>query len=180
MLRLTIPTTEYYNEATNEFVTVSEQALEMEHSLLSLSKWESKWHKPFLGSDEKTRDELLDYFRCMTVTKNVSPMIYYALTADNIRTLTAYMNDSMTATRFSEASNKKFSHEIITAEIIYYWMIDLGIPLSCENWHLNRLLTLVRVCNEKNAPAKKMSKSERFARNRMLNAERKARLHSRG
>lgn len=180
MLRLCIPATEYYNEATNEFVAIGEQVLEMEHSLLSLSKWESKWHKPFLGQEEKTRDELLDYFRCMTITKNVSPMTYYALTAENIRTLTTYMNDSMTATRFSETSNKKFSREIITAEIIYYWIVELGIPFTCEKWHLNRLLTLVRVCNEKNAPAKKMSKGERFARNRMLNAERRARLHSRG
>lgn len=180
MLRLTIPATEYYNEATNEFTTIGEQVLEMEHSLLSLSKWESKWHKPFLGQDEKTQEELLDYFRCMTITKNVSPIVYYALTPDNVRALTNYMNDSMTATHFSESSNKKFSREIITAEIIYYWMIEFGIPLMCEKWHLNRLLTLVRVCSEKNAPAKKMSKNELFARNRMLNTKRRAQLHSRG
>ena len=116
----------------------------------------------------------------MTITKNVSPIVYYALTPDNVRALTNYMNDSMTATHFSESSNKKFSREIITAEIIYYWMIEFGIPLMCEKWHLNRLLTLVRVCSEKNAPAKKMSKNELFARNRMLNAKRRAQLHSRG
>lgn len=180
MLRLTIPAAEYYDEAKNEFVYTKEQTLQLEHSLVSLSKWESKWHKPFLGKEEKTNEEMLDYVRCMTITQNVSPLIYYALGAAEFAKINSYLSDPMTATWFSDKHNKKFGREIITAEIIYYWMVAFRIPFECEKWHLNRLLTLVRVCNEKNAPAKKMSKKELFARNRALNAERRSRLHSNG
>ena len=180
MLELRIPAAEFFNEADSTFVHTDEQVLCLEHSLVSLSKWESKWHKPFLGNDKMTSEEILDYVRCMTLTPNVSPLVYYSLRDEDFKKINDYLNDSMTATWFSDKENKHFSREVITAEIIYYWMVTLQIPFECQHWHLNRLLTLVRVCNEKNRPPKKMSKKELFSRNRALNAARKSRLGTHG
>ncbi len=179
MLTITIPATEYFNSETNEFITAEGKSLSLEHSLVSISKWESKWHKPFFGLDEKTPEEVLDYIRCMTLTKNIDPDFYYRLTPDNIREIEAYIDNPMTATTFSDDRKGKGAKtvggrkKIITSEVIYYWMVALNIPMECQKWHINRLLTLIRVVDIKNQPTKKMSKKDIINRNRQLNAARR-------
>ena len=180
MLQITIPAREMWDERNNEFVYTNEQTLQLEHSLISLSKWESKWNKPFLSKESKTYEETLDYVKCMTLTQKVSPEIYVNLTDENMRDIQRYIEAPMTATTFSEEKNTKGNRETVTSELIYYWMIALGIPLECEKWHLNRLLTLVRVCNIKNSPPKKMGKNAIMSRNASLNAARRKRLNSKG
>lgn len=180
MLQITIPAREMWDEQNNEFVYTNEQTLQLEHSLISISKWESKWNKPFLSKESKTYEEILDYVKCMTLTQKVSPEIYANLTDENMRDIQRYIEAPMTATTFSEEKNTKGNREIVTSELIYYWMIALGIPLECEKWHLNRLLTLVRVCNIKNSPPKKMGKNAIMSRNASLNAARRKRLNSKG
>ena len=182
MLQITIPETEFFNAKTNEFYTAKEVTLCLEHSLVSLSKWESKWKKPFLSKEEKTKEETIDYIRCMTITQNIQPDVFSRLTLKNIQEGQNYIDDPMTATWFSDNSKKpgKRNNEAITAELIYYWMITYGVPFECQKWHLNRLLTLIKVCDVKNAPAQKMSSSERFKQQRDLNARRKAALKTRG
>ena len=179
MLRITIPAQELYDEESQEFINTNEKTLEMEHSLVSLSKWESKWHKPFLGMTEKTTEEILDYVRCMTLTKNVDPSVYRFLTNNNLKEIQDYIDDSMTATTFSKHRGGN-NREIITSEIIYYSMIELNIPFECQKWHLNRLITLIQVCTIKNQPPKKMSKSAIMNRNAAINAARKKRLNTKG
>ena len=179
MLQITIPAVELWDEKKEEFIHIKEHTLQLEHSLVSLSKWEAKWHKPFLTS-VKTREETLDYVKCMTITQNVNPDIYNYLTAENINKINEYIEDPMTATSFSNGNNNKPSREIVTSELIYYWMIAFNIPFECQKWHLNRLLTLVRVCSIKNAPAKKMSKREIMSRNAALNAARRQKLGTSG
>ena len=180
MLQITIPAREMWDERNNEFVYTNAQTLQLEHSLISLSKWESKWNKPFLSKESKTYEEILDYVKCMTLTQKVSPEIYANLTDENMRDIQRYIEAPMTATTFSEEKNTKGNREIVTSELNYSWMIALGIPLECEKWHLNRLLTLVRVCNIKNSPPKKMGKNAIVSRNASLNAARRKRLNSKG
>ena len=179
MLQINVPASEYYDEANNEFVYIKEQVLKLEHSLVSIRKWESKWNKPFLSQEEKTSKELSDYIRCMTITQNVNPVVYSNLPENVINQINAYINAKMTATWFNYRDGKQ-SREVVTAEIIYYWMITLGIPFECEKWHLNQLLTLIEVCSIKNQPSTKMSKREVMARNSRLNALRKKRLKTKG
>ena len=179
MLKITIPSAEYFDERTNRFFTIHGQDLQLEHSLVSISKWESKWKKPFLGKDPKTREETIDYVRCMNRTQNVDPEVFKGLTEQNIRDVNAYIDDPMTATTFNN-SRRKSSRQIVTSEIIYYWMISLEIPMECQKWHLNRLLTLIRVCDEKNQPGKKMSRRDVMNQNRALNRARKAKSGSHG
>ena len=162
MLKITIPAGEMYDEKTEMFVETKEQTLKLEHSLVSLSKWESKWHKPFISS-KKSYVEIVDYIRCMTITQNVDQNVYLFLTNKNVSDVNDYIENPMTATTIAEMNNKGRSKEIVTAELIYYWMIALQIPFECQKWHLNRLLTLIKVCNVKNGPAKKMSRSEHAA-----------------
>lgn len=174
MLQITIPSRDdLWDESKGEFVTSKEQKLVLEHSLVSLSKWESKWCKPFLSKQEKTTEETIDYIRCMTLTQNVAPEIYNFLTDDNIRDVNAYIEAPMTATWFSNNNTGKQNREQITAELVYYWMIALNIPFECQKWHLNRLLTLIRVCEVKNSPPKKMNRREILNRNAALNAARR-------
>lgn len=180
MLYLTIEPLELWDEANNRFIHTKERKLTLEHSLLSLSKWESKWCKAFLGKEEKTLEETIDYIRCMTITQNVDPDVYSYLSADNVRSINEYIEAPMTATKFFEPRTKRINGETITSELIYYWMIELGIPFECQRWHLNRLLTLIHVINLKRQPAKKMSRQELAARNAALNAERCKRLGTRG
>lgn len=181
MLRITVPAVESWDERNNEFVITFEgQTLQLEHSLVSLSKWESKWCKPFLGKGEKTEEEVLDYIKCMTITQNVKPDTYNYLTRDNIAQINKYIDAPMTATTFSEDNQSKAGREIITSEIIYYWMIALNIPPEYQKWHLNRLLTLIKVCSIKNAPPKKRSKGDIMRRNAALNASRRQQLNTRG
>ena len=180
MLEITIPEVEQWDEVNQEFITSKEQVLRLEHSLVSLSKWESKWNKPFLDKKEKTREETIDYIKCMTLTQNVDPNTYNLLTKENIIEINKYISSPMTATTFHEYPNKKGSREIITSEIIYYWMISLNIPFECQKWHLNRLLTLIKVCSIKQQPPKKMSKRDVMSRNAALNAARRKQLNSKG
>ena len=180
MLTITIPAEESWDEQKEEFViTKKAQTLNLEHSLVSLSKWESKWHKPFMTRDKST-EESIDYVRCMTITQNVDPSVYSRLSIANIKEIEEYIDDPMTATTFSSYGNGGGSREIITAEIVYHSMIALNIPFECEKWHLNRLLTLIKVCNIKNQPGKKMSKGEIIRRNRELNEARKQQLNTKG
>lgn len=180
MLQIKIPDIELYDEPNNRFITRKGCVLTMEHSLLSLAKWESKWHVPFLTDKQQTIEQTIDYYRCMTITKNVDPSIYENIDQKIADEIDEYINDPMTATWFNNTSSGKEDRSVITAEIIYYQMIALGIPFECEKWHLNRLMTLIRVVSTKSAPPKKMSKDEILAQQRRLNAERKARLNTKG
>lgn len=181
MLKLKIPLSpEGWDEEKQEFVAPKEQTLQLEHSLVSLSKWESKWCKPFLSKTEKTAEETIDYIRCMTITQNVDPEVYLHLTSANIADVNAYIDAPMTATTFRKDQGGKANREIITAELIYYWMIAQNIPFECQKWHLNRLLTLIRVCNVKNSPPEKRSKGDIMRQNAALNAARKKQLNSKG
>lgn len=180
MLQITIPAVELWDENKQEFVSRKEQTLQLEHSLVSISKWESKWCKAFLGKAEKTNEEVIDYIKCMTITQNVSAETYEYLTQENIDQINKYIEAPMTATYFSEEPGKKGGREVVTSELIYYWMIALNIPPEYQKWHLNRLLTLIRVCNVKNTPPKKRSKKEIMSRNAALNAARKKQLNTRG
>ncbi len=185
MLQITIPADvrEEFDEEHNEFIytiIAKEQTLQLEHSLVSLSKWESKWCKPFLSKHEKTNEELLDYIKYMTLTQNVKPEVYNRLTEENIDQINNYINAPMTATTFAKDNSKGSNREIITSELIYYWMIALNIPFECQKWHLNRLLTLVRVCNIKNTPPKKMSKRATASQYAQLNAARRKQMNTKG
>ena len=180
MLQITIPAVELFDERTQTFTNLKEQTLQLEHSLVSLSKWESKWCKPFLSKEDKTFEETVDYIRCMTITQNVNPDIYNYMTDENIRQVNSYIEAPMTATWFTENKQGGGSREQITSELIYYWMITLNIPFECQKWHLNRLLTLVRICNVKNQPPKKMNKRDIMSRNAALNAARKKQLNTKG
>ena len=180
MLEILIPGGELWDERNQMFITTEAQVLKLEHSLVSLSKWESRWCKPFLTKEDKTDEETLDYIKCMTITQNVSPETYLFLTRENNIQIQNYINAPMTATTFPKDNSKGGGREIVTAELIYYWMIALNIPLEWEKRHLNRLLALIRVCNIKNAPPKKHSTKDIMSRNAALNAARRQQLNSRG
>lgn len=181
MLQLDIQLSpEGWDEKTEQFVEAKTQTLQLEHSLVSLSKWESKWVKPFFSKEEKSYEEILDYIKFMTISKNVNPEIYSRLSQDNIREINEYIEAPMTATTFAKDKNQTKNREIITAELIYYWLISLNIPFECQKWHLNRLLTLIRVCNIKNTPPKKMSKRDLASRNAQLNAARRKQMNTKG
>lgn len=179
MLRITIPGSEQYDEENNEFITLKETTLQLEHSLVSLSKWESKWKKPFLSKEDKTVEQMMDYIRCMTITQSVKPEIYAFVTNENVEQIQEYINDSMTATTFRNMP-RTTSRRVITAELIYYWMIAFGIPFECQKWHLNRLLTLINVCSIESGPKRKMPKSEVARQQAALNAARRKQFRSRG
>lgn len=175
---ITVPAQELF-VPPDRFVTTKETSLKIEHSLVAISKWESKWHVAFLDEKvEKTNEMMLDYIKCMTISQNVDPIIYELIKGmpDVLNEINSYINDSMTATWFNDRNQKKGGRgEVVTSELIYYWMIAQNIPLECEKWHLNRLMTLIRICSEKNTPPKKMKKSEILNSNRALNeARRKA------
>ena len=180
MLIITTEDTEYYNEETSEFVSVKGRTVELEHSLVSLSKWESKWCIPFLGKDPKTNEQLRDYIRCMTITKNIPDDFYRTISTNLFEKINQYIDNKMTATTFSEIHTASKNTEVVTAELIYYWMIALNIPFECQKWHLNRLLTLIRVCSIKNAPAKTMPKNAILNRNANINALRRKQLNTKG
>lgn len=179
MLEIVVPEQEIWDEERQQFFAFKGQKMTLEHSLVSLSKWESRWQKSFLHTKDKTVAEINDYVRCMTITQNVDPLAYIFLTKENYKAINDYIDNPMTATTINE-QNKPPNREIITAEIIYYWMISLQIPFECQKWHLSRLLTLIKVCNIKNGDPKKMSEREIMSRNRSLNAARRAKLKSRG
>lgn len=171
---------EAYNEETGEFVASEYFTLELEHSLTSLSKWEEKYEKPFLGDQDKSTEEILGYIVCMTLTENVPAKVYLNLSAENITQVNRHINAKMTATTIHELDRQTRGREVITAEIIYYWMVALQIPFECQHWHLNKLITLVRVINLKNAPPKKVGRKTAAQQQRDLNAARRAKFGTSG
>lgn len=189
MFQITIsekPAREYFNESTNEFISLPGHKafqLQLEHSLISLSKWESKWKKPFLNSNSKsglTKEEIIDYVRCMTINGGVPEDAYKFIDDNELKQILDYMGDSHTATTIYDRRSQPHRNEKITSELIYYWMIRCEIPQAYEKWHLNRLLTLIKICNIKGGPEQKMSKQSIYNQNRELNAKRRASMHSRG
>ncbi len=183
MLQITVQPQEFYNEKTEEFYSIDKpQTLTLEHSLLSVAKWEARWKKPFLDNKPKTDVEMRDYIRCMTLTQNVNPIVYNGITAKQVKEIEDYMNDPMTAATFTDhrRSQSRPNGQFVTSELIYYWMTVQNIPFECQKWHLNRLMTLIRVCSEENAPKQKMSKKDAAARNRSLNAARRKKYHTKG
>ena len=181
MLTITVPISpEGWDDDKQEFVEPKTKILQLEHSLVSLSKWESKWHKPFFSKKELTAEEMLDYIKCMTLTKNMDPDVYNHLTENNVKEVKDYIEDPMTATTFSKEDKGHGNGEIVTSELIYYWMIASNIPFECQKWHLNRLITLIRVCGVKNTPPKKRSKRDIMSRNAALNAARRKQMNTKG
>lgn len=197
MLVLKIPARQVWDPNREEFLYIRETTLRLEHSLLSLAKWESKWHIPFFSSSgSMSREQQLDYLRCMTLDKGVDPKVYQFLTREQLNAINTYMDEPMTATWFHgepkpneprdpakrprQKAPPRRSGTVTTAEVLYCQMFQLGISKECEKWHLNRLLTLLRVCSEAQTPPKKMSRGEAMAQQRALNAQRKAKLHTRG
>lgn len=179
MLQITLPV-ELWDEGKQEFVYLPGQTLEMEHSLVSLSKWESKLGKPFLSKDAKTYEESLEYLKCMMLTPGVTEDTFEYLMSHRLREIDDYINSSMTATILPPNRGRKGRPEIVTAEVIYYWMIAMQIPAAYEHWHLNKLITLIGVCNVKNSPNKKRSSDEILRDQMALNAERCKKLNSKG
>ena len=180
MLKIEFPETECWDENLEQFVTQKKTVLQLEHSLVSVAKWEAKWKKPFLDKSNKTPEETIDYIRCMTITQNVDPSVYSRIDDKIVEQVKNYISDSMTATWFSDTKPKGRSREIITAELVYYWMIALNIPFECQKWHFNRLLTLIQVCNIKNNPGKKMSRNEILRNNQAINEARRKAMKTRG
>jgi hypothetical protein len=182
MLKLTIPATESFDYAKEEFIYTDELTLEFEHSLLSLSKWEQSFEKPFLGPAEKTPDEMLAYIQAMCFTPDVPIETLKRFTGEQFELLNQYINSPQSATWFNETVVKPASRgrEVITAEIIYYWIFANEIPIDCQSWHLNRLFTQLKVFEQKNAPPKKMGKADAIAQRNMLNAKRKAEMKTSG
>ena len=181
MLQITVPAVELYDEKNNMFINLEERTLHLEHSLVSVSKWEAKYCKPFISKTDKTDEEVVDYIKMMTLTQDVEPDVYKRLTKANYEAIENYINAPMTATTFKDMNGGgKKNNDVVTNEVIYYWMVSLGIDKEYEEWHLNRLLTLVRVCNEKNAPQKKMSKKDTINQYAALNKARRQKLNSKG
>lgn len=181
MLKITVPERELWDEQKQEFIKTPKQELVLEHSLVSLSKWETIWQKPFITKEQKTIEETISYVKCMTITQNVNPIVFYCLTEENINAVNEYIESPMTATWFSDKGNRRSrSREQVTSELIYYWMIALNIPFECQKWHLNRLLTLIEVCNRKNSPKKKQSLNEIVTNQARLNKLRRKQLNSKG
>lgn len=181
-LTVHVPPGEFYDHAIDQFVYSRDVTIHIEHSLAAIAKWEARWHKPFLTNKAMTGEEFLDYIRCMTLEDEdtIDPNIYMALSRSNFESIQKYIENTMTATWFKDEKKGRNGGAVITAEIIYYYMVELGIPFECENWHVNRLMTLIRVCSEKQAVPKKMARKDIFAQNAALNAQRKARLGTKG
>lgn len=180
MLKITITKKELFNEATNEFIYIPETTLSLEHSLVSISKWESKYCKSFFSREQKSDVETLEYIKCMTINTNISDDVYFGLSTENLKDIKSYIDSPMTATTVRETSRSGGGRELLTSELIYYYMIALGIPFECQKWHINRLLMLIKVCNAKNGGQKKMTKAEQMAQYRSLNQARRAALHTKG
>ena len=180
MLRLVVVGTEFFDEETETFESVGDFELELEHSLVSLSKWESKYQKPFLTNESKTSREIFSYIDAMILTPIYPDDLFSRLSQTNLNEINAYIESKESATTFGSMPERRGRGETITSELIYYWMVAFNIPFECERWHLNRLFALIRICNIKNSKPKKMSRNEIAQRNRELNARRKAEFNTRG
>lgn len=184
MLKLTVPAREWYYEKNNHFIPIKETTFILEHSLLSVSKWECKWKKSFFKTFERndqSLEEEIDYIRCMTINKDVDPFVYYGLSIGFMKKVRDYINDPMTATVITNRKNgRPGPKRIITSEVIYAQMVKYGIPFECQKWHLNRLIMLIQVCSVENGPVDKMSKSEIMKQNAAINAMRKSKHHTKG
>lgn len=180
MLELNVPEREVFDETKNEFIKIKPVSLKLEHSLVSISKWESIYEKPFLDGKDKSIEETRDYIKCMTITQNVDPLVYDVLSENEFKQIEKYLNRKMTATVIKEIDSPKKTSQFVTSELIYYWMVALSIPLECQKWHINRLITLIKICEEKNKPPKKMARSARNKHNSALNAARRNRFGSSG
>ena len=179
-ISIIVPGRDFFDSQTNRFISTKQQKLVLEHSLLSIAKWEMKWHKAYLSMEHKTDEQNLDYIRCMCLTEPSDPMVFFALTKDNVKAISDYISDPMTATTFNRR-DKRPSREIITNELIYFWMAEYNIPFDpCQKWHLNRLMTLIEVAAVKNQPPKKMGKRDILSQNAALNAQRRAKYNTRG
>lgn len=179
-IKITIPRQEFFNENTNEFMVINETSLTLEHSLVSISKWESKWHVNYLNNKDKTMEQVIDYLRCMTITQNIDPEIYRYIPESELLKVQKYIEDPMTATKITKPIGSSRSMKIVTSEVIYFYMATYNIPVEFEKWHLNRLLTLIDVCNEENKPKKKMSMPQIMSSNASLNAARRAMYNTKG
>ena len=179
MLTVRIPAREIFDEQTLCFRRTKAAALTLEHSLISISKWEAQWRKPFFSFEPKTDEELFSYIRCMSLSPNVDSVTVRMMPMETLREITEYIDAPMTATTVCTEQNGG-GREIVTSELIYYWMIMLGIPFECEKWHFNRLITLIRVCSEKNKPPKRQSVRQRYTNQAALNAARRAHYHTMG
>lgn len=182
MFKLVLPAKEVFDETQNRFVQFREQVLQLEHSLISVSKWEANWEQSFLDEKSLTVEQTVDYVKCMTINPNVNPEVYSRLTNEDLDKVEQYIERKMTATTFGKLPNENpgAKHKIVTSEIIYQWMIRYHIPFECQKWHLNRLLTLIQVCNLETQPQKKMSRKEIYAQNRAINNQRRAKYKTRG
>lgn len=180
MLTIIVPGKELYDQVKEEFVTTEPTVLELEHSLVSLSKWEQRFKKPFLTKDVRTDAEAIGYIVDMTLTKNVPGEVYERLSEDNYAAIAEYMNDSKTATWFSETRGSKNQSQTLTSELIYYWMFTAGIDKACEEWHLSNLLTLIRVFGAQNGPKQKVPERDAAAERKRLNDERRAQYETTG
>lgn len=180
MLRMIIEGNEFFNEEDSTFETVNDVVLELEHSLISLSKWESKYQKPFLSSGNKTPEELFNYLKFMVITPNVDLDVLYRCSREEINQIQQYIDSSESATTFGQMPERRGPGEVITSELIYYWMVAFTIPFECQYWHLNRLFSLIKICNIKNSKPRKMSRNELATRNKELNAQRRKELNTKG
>lgn len=180
MLELKIPSIEIYDEDKEEFRLIKGTTLRLEHSLVSISKWESRWKIPFLTKEQKSLEQTIDYVRCMTMNQNVDPMLYAGITNKHVEKINEYISDNRTATTFNDTHLPRGRSEIITSELIYFWMAQFNIPMECQRWHLSRLLTLIRIASIKNSPEKKMSRRAILSQNRSLNAARRKAHKTRG
>lgn len=180
MLRISVPEIELWDPKEERFLYIKPQNIVLEHSLVSVSKWESKWCKPFFSSKELTEKETIDYIRCMTITQNVNPIVYRYLRSNNMEQINRYISHPMSATIIYDMSNNRKNKKIITSEVIYYWMTVYGIPFECQKWHLNRLLKLIKVCSIESQPDRKMSLKDTMMYNKKINEERKKKYNTKG
>lgn len=180
MLKITIKGSELFNEETSTFSSIDDFDLELEHSLLSVSKWESKYKKPFLSNQQKTAEETMYYIEAMIISPNYPIDTLLRLSKENLIRINDYIESTESATTFGNMPERKGAGEVITSELIYYWMVAFNIPFECERWHLNRLFALIRVCNIKNTKPKKMSRHDIATRYREENERRKAQLGTKG
>lgn len=180
MLQITIPERELWDERNNCMIYTKEVHLRLEHSLISISNWEMKWHVPYFDSN-KTDEQAFDYIRCMALNKELNEEAFLGLTQKNVEDINEYMINQMTATTIGDVQSKtSMSHRKVTSELIYYWMIQFGIPFSCEKWHINRLIMLIRVCAEENKPRKNRKAKDIAMDYRAINAARRAALNTKG